>query len=69
MVDSVGSTQKLHRTVLSWDYWDVSEKLDAEGGVFDKLRAVPATFSSMKVWGSGRGMVVACMQCQPHCQA
>ena len=49
MVDSVGSTQKLHRTVLSWDYWDVSEKLDAEGGVFDKLRAVPATFSSMKV--------------------
>jgi hypothetical protein len=49
MVDSVGSTSRLHRTVLSWDYWEVNEKLDEEGGVFDKLRAVPATFSSMKV--------------------
>jgi len=49
MVDSVGATQRLHRTVLAWDYWDVNEKLDEEGGVFSSLRAVPSTFSSMKV--------------------
>ena len=49
MVDSVGATQRLHRTVLAWDYWDVNEKLDEEGGFSKSLRAVPSTFTCMKV--------------------
>lgn len=49
MVDAVGATQRLHRIMLAWDYWEVNEKLEESGGVFDKLRAVPSSFSSMKV--------------------
>jgi hypothetical protein len=49
MVDAVGATQSLHKVVLSWDYWEISEKQEETGGVFDKLEAVPTTFASMQV--------------------
>ena len=66
MVDAVGATQRLHKILLSWDYWEVNEKLEDIGGVFDKLREVPQTFTSMKVHG-GVGGAVACMPAWRSC--
>ncbi len=49
MVDAAGSTQQLHRTILGWDYYEISKKLDEDGGIFDNLTSVPATFENIKV--------------------
>jgi hypothetical protein len=58
MVDAVNSTQNLHRIVLSWDYYDILEKLDAQGGIYESVRAVPSTFKDLKARVHG---VSACM--------
>lgn len=49
MVDSVGSTQALLRRVLAWDYFELYNKQSEQDGVFEDAKAVPPTFSSMKV--------------------
>ncbi len=50
MVDAISATQRLHRTVLSWDYWAISQRLDSEGGILERqlVRAVPSSFASLK---------------------
>ena len=55
MVDSAAAAEKLLRIVLSWDYWEVNSKLESKGGMIENLRAVPPTFSSLQVRGSGQG--------------
>ncbi len=49
MVDAVASQQKLHKILLSWDYFDLWKKCEAGGGVHDELKPVPQTFSTVEV--------------------
>eukprot|EP00798_Chlamydomonas_sp_ICE-L_P026008 gene26008-11700_t len=49
MVDVAGATTALHRTLLAWDYFDLCDKSDETGGIFDKLELIPDTFPSIEV--------------------
>lgn len=47
-MDSVAVINRFHKVLLSWDYFELAEKADSNGGVFSNLRGVPATFTSLK---------------------
>lgn len=47
-----GQATGLQRTLMSWDYWSLAEKLGDGGGVVDTLRHVPKSFSSVEVPGA-----------------
>ncbi len=47
-----GQATGLQRTLMSWDYWSLAEKLGDGGGVVDTLRHVPKSFLSVEVPGS-----------------
>ncbi|KAF5835699.1 P-loop containing nucleoside triphosphate hydrolase protein [Dunaliella salina] len=47
-VDTAAATAKLHRILLSWDYWELVRKSEEGGGPFDNLRSVPDNFKDMK---------------------
>lgn len=49
MVDAVASQQKLHKILLSWDYFDLWKKCEEGGGVHDELKPVPQTFNTVEV--------------------
>lgn len=49
MVDAVASQQQLHKLILAWDYFDLWKRCESGGGVFEELKSVPQTFSSVKV--------------------
>lgn len=48
-MDPTSAIRRFHRILLAWDYFEVGERLDDAGGVFERLRDVPTTFSSMQV--------------------
>ncbi|KAK9842012.1 hypothetical protein WJX81_004236 [Elliptochloris bilobata] len=43
-----GQATGLQRTLMSWDYWRLADKLAAGSGVVDSLRHVPKSFSSVE---------------------
>ena len=49
MVDQVASTQKLHKILLAWNYFDLCNKVEEGGGVFDELSVVPDKFRDLQV--------------------
>jgi hypothetical protein len=49
MADAMQAVLKLHRIVLSWDYWELSERAAQGLGPMDSLRLVPNTFKDLKV--------------------
>jgi senataxin len=48
-MDASGALARLHRIVLAWDYFRLWERADEGLGVYDELRPVPSTFSSIEV--------------------
>ena len=44
-----GQATGLQRTLMSWDYWHLADKLADGSGVVDTLRHVPKSFSSVEV--------------------
>ncbi len=48
-VDTAAATTKLHRILLSWDYWELVRQSEEGGGPFENLRAVPDTFRDIRV--------------------
>jgi hypothetical protein len=48
-MDVSGVTHRFHRILLSWDYFALCKRADEGKGVYDTLRAVPNTFSSIQV--------------------
>ena len=47
-MNSALAAESLLTKVLAWDYWEITEKLETSGGMFDNLRSVPLTFKSME---------------------
>ncbi|KXZ52239.1 hypothetical protein GPECTOR_10g870 [Gonium pectorale] len=52
MVDAVASQHQLHKILLAWDYFDLWNRCDSGGGVYETLRPMPTTFSSVKEYQS-----------------
>jgi hypothetical protein len=48
-MDAAGATSRFHRILLSWDYFELSARADEGKGVYDVLKPVPNTFSSIQV--------------------
>lgn len=42
-------TQRFHRILLSWDYFDLCQRAEEGKGVYDTLQPVPNTFTSIQV--------------------
>ncbi|WIA30316.1 hypothetical protein OEZ86_000404 [Tetradesmus obliquus] len=47
-MDVSGVTHRFHRILLSWDYFALCKRADEGKGVYDTLRSVPNTFSSIQ---------------------
>ncbi len=60
-MDAVGAASLLHRKLLAWDYFELCDKSEETGGVFDKLEKVPDTFESMKVTVDGMKVHRGCV--------
>lgn len=48
MVDAVSATSALHRILLTWDYFELGERVAMGGGAFETLKPVPPTFENIK---------------------
>ena len=44
-----GVTNRFHRLILSWDYFDLCDKAEQGSGVYDSLRNVPPIFKDIHV--------------------
>ena len=55
-----GQATGLQRTLMSWDYWRLADKLADGSGVVDTLRHVPKSFSSVEVCPACRAVLCNC---------
>lgn len=49
MTSTQSSSMRLHKILLSWDYWDLDKRTEEGEGAMPNLKAVPSTFSSVQV--------------------
>ncbi|MEW5304818.1 MAG: hypothetical protein WDW36_007402 [Sanguina aurantia] len=52
MVDAVSATSALHRILLTWDYFELGERVANGGGAFETLKPVPPSFENIKEYKS-----------------
>jgi senataxin len=48
-MDVPGVTNRFHRLILSWDYFDLCERAEEGSGVYESLRRVPSSFKDIHV--------------------